>query len=64
MAENATQTDPTPLREGLDFAETDALLRDDVRELGAMVGDTLAGKIDDDSFDEAYENLSEYERLW
>ena len=32
--------------------------------LGAMVGDTLAGKIDDDSFDEAYENLSEYERLW
>jgi phosphoenolpyruvate carboxylase len=42
MAENATQTDPTPLREGLDFAETDALLRDDVRELGAMVGDMLA----------------------
>ncbi|MGI8560563.1 MAG: phosphoenolpyruvate carboxylase [Luteimonas sp.] len=32
----------TPLREGLDFAETDVLLRDDVRELGAMVGDMLA----------------------
>jgi phosphoenolpyruvate carboxylase len=32
----------TPLREGLDFAESDVLLRDDVRELGSMVGDMLA----------------------
>jgi len=31
-----------PLREQLDFAETDALLRDDVRRLGALVGEVLA----------------------
>jgi phosphoenolpyruvate carboxylase len=31
-----------PLRDELEFAETDELLRDDVRELGAMVGDMLA----------------------
>src|SRR5690606_4661287 len=31
-----------PLREHLEFAETDALLRDDVRRLGALVGDVLA----------------------
>jgi len=31
-----------PLRERLDFAETDALLRDDVRRLGALVGEVLA----------------------
>lgn len=40
-----TTTDPgddtTPLRE-IEFAETDALLRDDVRRLGAMVGQMLA----------------------
>lgn len=32
----------SPLREGLDFAESDVLLRDDVRVLGAMVGEMLA----------------------
>jgi phosphoenolpyruvate carboxylase len=31
-----------PLREALEFAETDALLRDDVRRLGALVGEILA----------------------
>jgi phosphoenolpyruvate carboxylase len=31
-----------PLRERLEFADTDALLRDDVRRLGAMVGEMLA----------------------
>ena len=31
-----------PLREGLEFANTDALLRDDVRTLGALVGELLA----------------------
>ena len=31
-----------PLRDQLDFAETDALLRDDVRRLGALVGEVLA----------------------
>ena len=35
-------TSDTPLREHLDFAETDTLLRDDVRRLGAMVGQMLA----------------------
>ncbi|MBJ6985643.1 phosphoenolpyruvate carboxylase [Luteimonas sp. MC1750] len=34
-----------PLRERLDFAETDALLRDDVRRLGAMVGEMLAEQV-------------------
>jgi hypothetical protein len=39
-------TSPTePLREALDFAETDALLRDDVRRLGAMVGEMLAEQV-------------------
>ena len=37
-----------PLREPLDFAETDALLRDDVRRLGAMVGTMLAEQVSDD----------------
>jgi phosphoenolpyruvate carboxylase len=32
----------TPLREHLDFADTDTLLRDDVRRLGALVGEVLA----------------------
>jgi phosphoenolpyruvate carboxylase len=31
-----------PLREHLEFAETDALLRDDVRRLGTLVGEVLA----------------------
>src|SRR5512138_3239396 len=31
-----------PLRDQLEFAETDALLRDDVRRLGALVGEVLA----------------------
>ncbi len=34
-----------PLRDQLDFADTDALLRDDVRRLGAMVGDMLAEQV-------------------
>ena len=33
-----TPTD-SPLRDQLEFADTDSLLRDDVRNLGAMVGD-------------------------
>ena len=31
-----------PLRDQLEFAETDVLLRDDVRRLGALVGEVLA----------------------
>ncbi|HEY4529534.1 MAG TPA: phosphoenolpyruvate carboxylase [Luteimonas sp.] len=47
---HASDTDaavaPTaPLREPLDFADTDTLLRDDVRRLGAMVGDMLAEQV-------------------
>ena len=34
-----------PLREPLDFAESDTLLRDDVRRLGAMVGAMLAEQV-------------------
>src|SRR5690554_5555024 len=34
-----------PLRGELEFAETDALLRDDVRRLGAMVGEMLAEQV-------------------
>ena len=34
-----------PLREQLEFADTDALLRDDVRRLGAMVGTMLAEQV-------------------
>ncbi|MCC7248960.1 MAG: hypothetical protein IT473_10090, partial [Lysobacter sp.] len=33
------------LRDTLDFAERDALLRDDVRRLGRMVGDMLAEQV-------------------
>ena len=33
------------VRETLEFAETDALLRDDVRRLGAMVGEMLAEQV-------------------
>ncbi len=39
-----TPTD-SPLREQLEFADTDALLRDDVRRLGSMVGDMLAEQV-------------------
>ena len=35
----------TPRREALDFAPNDDLLRDDVRMLGAMVGDILAEQV-------------------
>jgi len=35
----------SPLREQLEFASTDALLRDDVRRLGAMVGEMLAEQV-------------------
>jgi phosphoenolpyruvate carboxylase len=34
-----------PLREPIEFAKTDAPLRDDVRRLGAMVGDMLAEQV-------------------
>ena len=34
-----------PLREPLEFADTDDLLRDDVRRLGAMVGEMLAEQV-------------------
>ncbi len=34
-----------PLREQLEFADTDTLLRDDVRRLGAMVGDMLGEQV-------------------
>ena len=40
----ASDTAP-PLREQLEFAETDVLLRDDVRRLGAMVGEMLAEQV-------------------
>ncbi|MDO5505381.1 MAG: phosphoenolpyruvate carboxylase [Pseudoxanthomonas suwonensis] len=36
---------PSPRSEPLRFAETDALLRDDVRTLGAMVGEMLAEQV-------------------
>ena len=39
-----TPTD-SPLRDQLEFADTDSLLRDDVRNLGAMVGDMLAEQV-------------------
>lgn len=42
----------TPLREQLEFSETDALLRDDVRRLGAMVGDMLAEQVSPDFLQE------------
>ena len=38
-------TSDMPLREQLDFTATDAPLRDDVRRLGAMVGDMLAEQV-------------------
>ncbi len=36
---------PVPRREPLEFAETDTLLRDDVRVLGSMVGSMLAEQV-------------------
>ncbi len=45
-ADDDTRSDPaTPLRDTLDFADTDTLLRDDVRRLGAMVGAMLAEQV-------------------
>ncbi len=41
-------TPDTPLREQLEFAATDSLLRDDVRRLGAMVGAMLAEQVSPD----------------
>ncbi|TWI05922.1 phosphoenolpyruvate carboxylase type 1 [Luteimonas cucumeris] len=41
---NALNGASGPLRE-IEFSETDALLRDDVRRLGAMVGDMLAEQV-------------------
>lgn len=38
-------TDGSPLRERLQFAPTDALLREDVRRLGALVGTMLAEQV-------------------
>ena len=35
----------SPLREKLEFTGTDAPLRDDVRRLGAMVGEMLAEQV-------------------
>ena len=43
---------PSPRREPLQFAETDTLLRDDVRRLGAMVGAMLAEQISQAGLDE------------
>lgn len=42
MSTQIPQTDSESLRDGLRFADTDALLRDDVRTLGALVGEVLA----------------------
>lgn len=39
------QDNEAPLREHLDFSDTDALLRDDVRRLGTMVGEMLAEQV-------------------
>ena len=44
-ASTSTPNDRAPLRADLEFAETDALLRDDVRRLGAMVGEMLAEQV-------------------
>ncbi len=44
MTDNPTSR-PAPLRERLEFAENDTLLRDDVRRLGAMVGQMLAEQV-------------------
>jgi phosphoenolpyruvate carboxylase len=40
------------LREPIDFAERDALLRDDVRRLGRMVGDMLAEQVSPELLDQ------------
>lgn len=41
---HASDATPAPNGDRLDFAQTDAPLREDVRRLGAMVGDMLAGQ--------------------
>src|SRR5690606_26584008 len=45
MSTPPTSNDRARLRADLEFAETDALLRDDVRRLGAMVGEMLAEQV-------------------
>ncbi|AOH35582.1 phosphoenolpyruvate carboxylase [Luteimonas sp. JM171] len=45
MSATPTSNDRARLRADLEFAETDALLRDDVRRLGAMVGEMLAEQV-------------------
>src|SRR5690625_7250089 len=45
MSTPPTSNDRARLRAYLEFAETDALLRDDVRRLGAMVGEMLAEQV-------------------
>src|SRR5690625_526011 len=45
MSTTPTSNDRARLRADLEFAETDALLRDDVRRLGAMVGEMLAEQV-------------------
>ena len=42
----------SPLREQLVFAQSDALLRDDVRRLGAMVGQMLAEQVSPNFLDQ------------
>ncbi|MGO1720055.1 MAG: phosphoenolpyruvate carboxylase, partial [Luteimonas sp.] len=44
ISDDSRDTD-APLREQLEFSDTDALLRDDVRRLGAMVGEMLAEQV-------------------
>src|SRR5690606_16570974 len=45
MSASPTSNDRAPLRADLEFADTDALLREDVRRLGAMVGEMLAEQV-------------------
>jgi phosphoenolpyruvate carboxylase len=45
-------TNERPLREPLEFSDTDTLLRDDVRRLGAMVGQMLAEQVSPAFLDE------------
>ncbi|PNS08946.1 phosphoenolpyruvate carboxylase [Solilutibacter silvestris] len=49
--ESSTPASDTPLRDSLRFADTDTLLRDDVRKLGALVGEMLADQTSPAFFD-------------